>query len=78
VRGPGPGGATEGSPGGPRKGPRKKAARERAVKAKVGAVCFLEKRRGHWGPWEPLGAKKGALLSPRRTEVRQNNVLLLY
>jgi hypothetical protein len=31
--------------GGPRKGPRKEAARKRAVKAKVGAVCFLEKGR---------------------------------
>jgi hypothetical protein len=32
-------------PGGPRKGPRKEAARERAVKAKVDAVCFSEKGR---------------------------------
>jgi hypothetical protein len=42
VRGPrakrGPGGAPEGCPGVPRKGPRKDAAQERAVKAKVGAV----------------------------------------
>jgi hypothetical protein len=46
VMGPGAqGGAPEGFPGGTRKGPRKKAARERAVKAKVGAVCFLEKGR---------------------------------
>jgi hypothetical protein len=30
---------------GARKGPRKEVARERAVKAKVDAVCFLEKGR---------------------------------
>jgi hypothetical protein len=29
----------------PRKGPRKKVARERAVKAKEDAVCYLEKKR---------------------------------
>jgi hypothetical protein len=29
---------------GPRKEPRKEAAQEKAVKAKVGAVCLLEKR----------------------------------
>ena len=32
-------------PRGPRKSPRKKEAWERVVKAKVDAVCFLEKGR---------------------------------
>jgi hypothetical protein len=40
-----PGEVPEGSPGGPKKGPRKKAARERAVKTKIGEFVFLEKRR---------------------------------
>jgi hypothetical protein len=46
--GPGPRGAPGGPrrvSRGPRKGPKKKAAQERAVKAKVDAVCFLEKGR---------------------------------
>jgi hypothetical protein len=44
----GPSGALEGPrrvPRVPRKGPRKEAAREKAVKAKVDAFCFLEKGR---------------------------------
>jgi hypothetical protein len=73
----GPGGAREGSARGPRKGHRKEAAQEMAVKGKVGAVCFLEKgrkyeekktkQRGPEGPWGPLGLlepKKGPYLVP--------------
>jgi hypothetical protein len=49
VRGPwaygGPEGALEWSLGGPRKFPRKEAARERAVKAKVGAVLFRKRKK---------------------------------
>jgi hypothetical protein len=45
VAGPWAPGGLRRVPRGPRNGPRKKAARERAVKAKVDAVCLLEKRR---------------------------------
>jgi hypothetical protein len=38
-------GAQEGSPGGPKKGPGKKAAQKRAVKANKGTVSVLEKGR---------------------------------
>jgi hypothetical protein len=41
----GPGKGPQGSPRGPRKCPRKKGAQERAVKAKEGAVCVIEKGR---------------------------------
>jgi hypothetical protein len=82
VRGPWRGGP-EWSLGGPRKGPRKEAAQERAVKAKVGAVCFLEKGRkkkkkikvkGSLGALGALRSQKRGPTQSQRAEVGQNIV----
>jgi hypothetical protein len=43
--GGGAGKGPQGAPRGPRKGPRKEWAQKRAVKAKEGAVCVIEKER---------------------------------
>ena len=64
----GPWGAQEGSSGppkSPRKGPGKKAAKKKVVKAKEVAVCVLGKgRKGEiiikvMGSWGPLRARRG-------------------
>jgi hypothetical protein len=78
--------APEGSVGGP-EGSQKRSGPGKGCESKGRCSLFLRKRkkirkknqRGpevRWGPQEPSGAKKGALLSPRGAQVGQENITI--
>jgi hypothetical protein len=86
VRGPRAQGGPGRVPRGPKEGSQKESGPGKGCKGKGKCNLILRKRkkirkknqskgvlRVIGGPRKPLGAKKGALLSPRRARVGQNN-----